>query len=145
MDQGCTPALTGIHSDVWSFSRTLWDQLLKKLSMFSILNISPWYQTLPKAFDMSKNTQWSIKSFVKVMNNYNSWFKHESLDRKPHWWTDNSFLFLLFQIFFHKLVTMILSVITNNVFVTFFMNREDVRLFPNIREHTLIYTVVECD
>ena len=61
-----TPALTGNHSDVWPFSRTLWNLLLKKLSMRLnresetpvdlSLNIGPWCQTLSKALDISKNT-----------------------------------------------------------------------------------------
>ena len=31
MELSGTPALTGNHSDVWPFSRTLWNLLLKKL------------------------------------------------------------------------------------------------------------------
>ena len=60
-----TPALTGNHSDVWTFSGTLWDILLKKLSMRLSresetpvdlsLNISPWCQTLSKTLDLDLN------------------------------------------------------------------------------------------
>ena len=57
-----TPALTGYHSDVWTFSRTFWNLFLKKLSMrlnresetpigLSLI-ISPWFQTLSKALDL---------------------------------------------------------------------------------------------
>ena len=59
------PASTGNHSDVWPLSSTLWNLLLKKLSIRRnrgsetptdlSLNISPSCQTLSKALDISKN------------------------------------------------------------------------------------------
>ena len=61
-----TPAVTGNHSDVWPFSSTFWNLLLEKLSIRRnresetltnlFLNISPLFQTLSKALDISRNT-----------------------------------------------------------------------------------------
>ena len=59
-------ALTGNHSDVWPFSNTLWNLLLKKRSIRCnrresetptdlSLNISPSCQALSKALDISRN------------------------------------------------------------------------------------------
>ena len=60
-----TPALTGNHSDVGPFSRSLWNLLYKKLSIRLnresetpndlSLNISLWCQTLSKALGISIN------------------------------------------------------------------------------------------
>ena len=61
-----TPALTGNHSDAWPIHSTLWNLLLKKLSIrcnresetltdLISLNISPSCQSLSKALDISRN------------------------------------------------------------------------------------------
>ena len=67
MEPCSTPALAGNHSDVWPFSSTLWNLLLKKRSIKCnsresetptdlSLNISPSCQTLSKALAISRNT-----------------------------------------------------------------------------------------
>ena len=74
-----TPTLTGNHSDVWPLSSTLWNLLLKKLSIRHnreletsddlSLKISPSYQTLSKSlrhikkYTTSSKIRVSIKSF----------------------------------------------------------------------------------